>query len=64
MTARIAMAAPKSGQPISAQRRRLSVAAIALAPAIMFFSDSALADEGGVSFWVPGFFGSLAAAPG
>jgi hypothetical protein len=22
-----------------------------------------LADEGGVSFWVPGFFGSLAAAP-
>jgi len=23
----------------------------------------ALADEGGVSFWVPGFFGSLAAAP-
>ncbi len=29
----------------------------------MFFSDCALADEGGVSFWVPGFFGSLAAAP-
>src|SRR3954466_4307756 len=24
---------------------------------------AALADEGGVSFWVPGFFGSLAAAP-
>src|SRR3954454_2926531 len=24
---------------------------------------SASADEGGVSFWVPGFFGSLAAAP-
>jgi len=24
---------------------------------------SAVADEGGVSFWVPGFFGSLAAAP-
>jgi hypothetical protein len=23
----------------------------------------ATADEGGVSFWVPGFFGSLAAAP-
>ena len=22
-----------------------------------------MADEGGVSFWVPGFFGSLAAAP-
>ena len=29
----------------------------------MFFSNCALADEGGVSFWVPGFFGSLAAAP-
>jgi hypothetical protein len=25
--------------------------------------NGALADEGGVSFWVPGFFGSLAAAP-
>src|SRR5499433_1116900 len=24
---------------------------------------SAVADEGGVSFWLPGFFGSLAAAP-
>src|SRR3984893_8035016 len=23
----------------------------------------AVADEGGVSFWIPGFFGSLAAAP-
>jgi hypothetical protein len=23
----------------------------------------ALADEGGVSFWLPGFYGSLAAAP-
>ena len=29
----------------------------------MFFSHRALADEGGVSFWVPGFFGSLAATP-
>jgi len=26
-------------------------------------SEAAYADEGGVSFWVPGFFGSLAAAP-
>jgi hypothetical protein len=39
------------------------VAAIVLAPAIMLFSQCALADEGGVSFWVPGFFGSLAATP-
>jgi hypothetical protein len=34
-----------------------------LASAITFFSHHALADEGGVSFWVPGFFGSLAATP-
>ncbi|HET8974349.1 MAG TPA: transporter [Pseudolabrys sp.] len=27
------------------------------------FSNAARADEGGVSFWVPGFFGSLAATP-
>jgi hypothetical protein len=30
---------------------------------VVVFSSSARADEGGVSFWVPGFFGSLAAAP-
>src|SRR5262245_28067153 len=35
----------------------LSLATIVSAPR------SALADEGGVSFWLPGFFGSLAAAP-
>src|SRR3954469_2859629 len=63
MTVRIALAAAKSGRPIAACRRILGVAAIVLAPAIMFSSHSALADEGGVSFWVPGFFGSLAAAP-
>jgi hypothetical protein len=63
MTARIALAAAKGGRPISAHRRRLGIAAIVLAPAIMFFSQCALADESGVSFWVPGFFGSLAAAP-
>jgi hypothetical protein len=33
------------------------VAALVLAP------QTSKADEGGVSFWVPGFFGSLAAAP-
>jgi hypothetical protein len=31
--------------------------------ALLGASTSACADEGGVSFWVPGFFGSLAAAP-
>jgi hypothetical protein len=63
MTARIALAAAKRGRPISANRRRLGVAVIVLASAITFFSQCALADESGVSFWVPGFFGSLAAAP-
>ena len=29
----------------------------------MVFSQSALADENGISFWVPGFYGSLAAVP-
>jgi len=33
------------------------LAAFMIAPSI------AVADEGGVSFWIPGFFGSLAAAP-
>src|SRR5258707_14039593 len=64
MTARIALAAAaKSGPPVSAHRRRLGVAAIVVVSAILLFSHRALADEGGVSFWVPGFFGSLAATP-
>ena len=63
MTERVALTSAKTGRPISAHRRRLGVAAIVLAPAIMFFSQCALADEGGVSFWIPGLFGSLAATP-
>ena len=63
MTAKIAPIAAKSGPPISAHRCRLGVAAIVLASGITCFSHRALADEGGVSFWVPGFFGSLAATP-
>src|SRR6266566_6678873 len=31
--------------------------------AIVLASQASLADEGGVSFWLPGLFGSLAAAP-
>jgi len=34
-----------------------------LAFGALFAPSSAFADEGGVSFWLPGFFGSLAAAP-
>ncbi len=63
MAARIALAAAKSGRPISAHRRRLGVAAFVLAPAIMFSSGKAQADEGGVSFWLPGLYGSLSAVP-
>jgi hypothetical protein len=41
--------------------RRAAVAAAGLA--IAGFSQVSLADEGGVSFWLPGQFGSLAAVP-
>ncbi|QQO37875.1 transporter [Bradyrhizobium diazoefficiens] len=41
---------------------RKAVAAITLL-AIASIPTIALADEGGVSFWIPGFFGSLAATP-
>ena len=46
----------RSIEPIAA------IAVFALAT-IVSAPQSALADEGGVSFWLPGFFGSLAAAP-
>src|SRR3954466_11664891 len=60
MTARMARAAAQIERPILARRRRLGVAAIVFA---FVFPNYALADENGVSFWVPGFFGSLAATP-
>lgn len=45
----------------SYSRRYLSIGA--LAALLAFPVQVARADEGGVSFWVPGFFGSLAAVP-
>lgn len=30
---------------------------------LTFFNSTSYADEGGVSFWIPGYFGTLAAAP-
>jgi hypothetical protein len=39
------------------------MAAAVFAVSIALPSHSAFADEGGVSFWVPGLFGSLAAVP-
>jgi hypothetical protein len=41
--------------------RRISTGALAVALALV--SQASLADEGGVSFWIPGFYGSLAATP-
>ena len=43
--------------------RRLAVAALLGIAASAAAVGIAAADEGGVSFWTPGFFGSLAAAP-
>jgi hypothetical protein len=43
--------------------RRQTFAAALLLGAVIAAPTAARADEGGVSFWVPGFFGSLAAAP-
>src|SRR5215470_7718426 len=37
--------------------------AIGLVSMTVAWSQAARADEGGVSFWVPGFYGSLAATP-
>src|SRR5262249_57860763 len=42
-------------------RRHLSVGVVAALLALP--TQMARADEGGVSFWIPGFFGSLAAVP-
>ena len=43
--------------------RLLGVAASLIIPGSALLSSTAFADEGGVSFWLPGLFGSLAAAP-
>src|SRR5262245_33950905 len=45
------------------RRRPTRSALICGAVALACFSSAAKADEGGVNFWIPGFFGSLAAAP-
>jgi hypothetical protein len=44
-------------------QRWAGFAAGALACVVGLLSQAAVADEGGVSFWIPGFFGSLAAVP-
>src|SRR5262249_22991369 len=44
-------------------RRALASFASAFLAAVIAVPTVATADEGGVSFWLPGFFGSLAASP-
>src|SRR5262245_35807816 len=45
------------------RNRATTLALISGTVALACFASTAKADEGGVSFWIPGFFGSLAAAP-
>ena len=45
------------------RRRDCLAAMIFVCAAVAGSTDVAQADEGGVSFWLPGLFGSLAAAP-
>jgi hypothetical protein len=49
--------------PSARLKRYLRSGGVAAALLSFWFSNVARADEGGVSFWVPGFFGSLAATP-
>jgi hypothetical protein len=55
------MSHTRSGLGANFRRRRFSVFAVAIL--LAFFPGIARADETGVSFWVPGQFGSLAAVP-
>lgn len=50
-------------QRIGRSGHRRAFAAALTAGALLLAPQAAKADEGGVSFWVPGFFGSVAAAP-
>jgi hypothetical protein len=52
----------KPGSKLLMSRARLRAMALSFVAALCLMN-TARADEGGVSFWVPGFFGSLAAAP-
>ena len=45
------------------RRAKTWTASLAFAAALALMPRASLADQGGVSFWIPGFFGSLAAVP-
>jgi hypothetical protein len=64
----IIIATRPSSQSAAIRRRKISGlrcagAAVGFLAAAISLSQSALADEGGVSFWLPGQFGSLASVP-
>jgi len=50
-------------QPTTARGALIGAFTSAFLGAVIAVPTVATADEGGVSFWIPGFFGSLAAAP-
>src|SRR5919197_1694409 len=55
---------PESSTLTSHGRCRTTWGVLVCSAAVLaIFAGAAKADEGGVSFWLPGFFGSLAAAP-
>lgn len=45
------------------RRAKTWTVSLAFAAAVALMPRASLADQGGVSFWIPGFFGSLAAVP-
>src|SRR5262245_14914801 len=51
------------GTSTSGMGVRTASAALALTPILIALSGAARADEGGVSFWIPGTYASLAAVP-
>jgi len=59
---RVLTSAGRSAPRTRAIRSGLASGAMALA-AVASMAKVSLADEGGVSFWIPGFFGSMAATP-
>jgi len=60
--ARIATTGSRDTQDIRRRSAEVGCASALLAMALVW-SPAARADEGGVSYWIPGFYGSLAAAP-
>jgi hypothetical protein len=63
VNSRLALASPGGGSPLHRAIRSGLVCGVLAFSAAALMPDMSLADEGGVSFWLPGIFGSLAAVP-